>query len=265
MRNRRALGLGLAVLTGGLAVVVATRAAQQEESSRRQPAPPPDAIAEAQTPRKVAAKRPEQKKTEHDRSGIFAAPKAPESSPALEDQPEKGQITGFDFARDPLNAKRPMQTSEEIMKEDVATKPKVMAAQRKLLESRYNLEPKLDPEAKMSRGKPLAVGPTARLAEGMTWEKLAEMTPDADPRGGRVPLPAAAAPEAHDRAGRCSRRCRSRCSPGWSGSTSISTCPRRSCPSSRRPSFCRTAPSWATCRAARWSRSTTSTRCSRTS
>ena len=45
-----------------------------------------------------------------------------------------------------------------------------MATQRKLLESRYNLEPKLDPVAKMSRGKPLAVGPTAKLPEGMDWE-----------------------------------------------------------------------------------------------
>jgi cytochrome c peroxidase len=188
MRNRRALGLGVAVLTGGLAVVVATRAAQQQEEARRQPAPP-DAIADAQTPRKVAVKRPEQKKTEHDRSGIFTAPKAPESSRALEGQPEKGQITGFDFYRDPLNAKRPMQTPEEIMKEDIAMKPKVMAAQQKLLESRYNLEPKLDPEAKMSRGKPLPVGPTARLAEGMTREKLAQMSPEGIREADAFPYP----------------------------------------------------------------------------
>ena len=146
-------------------------------------------MAEAQTPRKVAEKRPEQKKTEHDRSAIFAAPKAPESSRALEGQPEKGQITGFDFYRDPLNAKKPMQTAEEIMKDDIAMKPKVMAAQKKLLESRYNLEPKLDPEAKMSRGKPLAVGPTARLAEGMTWEKLARMTPEQIREAGTFPYP----------------------------------------------------------------------------
>src|SRR3954470_5791123 len=188
MRNRRALGLGVAVLTGGLAVVVATRAAQQQEEARRQPAPP-DAIAEAQTPRKVAVKRPEQKETEHDRSEIFTAPKAPESSRALEGQPEKGQITGFDFYRDPLNAKRPMQSPEEIMKEDIAMKPKVMAAQKKLLESRYNLEPKPDPEAKMSRGKPLPVGPTARLAEGMTWEKLAQMSPEEIREADAFPYP----------------------------------------------------------------------------
>ena len=52
-----------------------------------------------------------------------------------------------------------------------------MATQRKLLESRYNLKPKLDPVVKMSRGKPLVVGPTARLPEGMDWETLAAMSP----------------------------------------------------------------------------------------
>jgi cytochrome c peroxidase len=30
----------------------------------------------------------------------------------------------------------------------------------------------------MSRGKPLAIGPTARLAEGLTWERLAAMGPE---------------------------------------------------------------------------------------
>ena len=188
MLNRRALGLGVAVLTGGLAVVVVTRAAQ-DDARRRQPAPPPDAVAEAQTPRKVAVERPEQKKTEHDRSGVFAAPKAPESSRAFENQPEKGQTTGFDFYRDPLNAQRPMQTPEEIMKADIAMKPKVMATQKKLLEGRYNLEPKLDPRAKMSRGKPLPVGPTAQLGEGMDWDKLARMTPEQIREAGTFPYP----------------------------------------------------------------------------
>jgi len=40
------------------------------------------------------------------------------------------------------------------------------------------LAPKLDPEAKMSRGKPLPVGPTAKLAQGMTWDQLGQLRPD---------------------------------------------------------------------------------------
>jgi cytochrome c peroxidase len=75
------------------------------------------------------------------------------------------------------------------MKQDIAAKPKIMEMQRKLLEKRYKLEPKLDREAKMSRGKPLAVGPTARLAEGMTWDRLAEMTPADIRKQGAFPYP----------------------------------------------------------------------------
>jgi cytochrome c peroxidase len=61
------------------------------------------------------------------------------------------------------------------MKALAAAKAGVMDAQRRLLESRYNLQPQLDPSAKMSRGKPLTVGPTAKLAQGMTWERLASL------------------------------------------------------------------------------------------
>jgi cytochrome c peroxidase len=185
MWNRRSstLGCGAAAVLGALAL-----AATGQETSRGQ-GPPHDAVAEAQTPREVPVERPEQKKTAHDRPARFAAPNAPPSSPALEDQPEQGQIKGFDFYRDPLNAKKPMETFEEDMKADVAAKPQVMAAQRKLLEARYVLEPKLDPEATMSRGKPLPVGPTARLAGGLTWEKLAEMSAAEIRKAGVFPYP----------------------------------------------------------------------------
>jgi cytochrome c peroxidase len=98
-------------------------------------------------------------------------------------------VKGFDFSRDPLNARKPMQAFDESMKQDVADKPKVMAAQRKLLEERYNLEPKLDPEAKMSRGKPLPVGPTARLKNGLTFDKLAETKPQEIKKAGTFPYP----------------------------------------------------------------------------
>ncbi len=107
---------------------------------------------------------------------MFSAAKAAASSAAFANQPEGGQILGFDFYRDPLNAKKPMESFEDNMKADIAAKAAVMETQRKLLELRYNLTPALDPEAKMSRGKPLCVGPTARLAQGATWESLAGMS-----------------------------------------------------------------------------------------
>lgn len=152
----------------------------QQAQDRRPPqgAPPRDAVVDAQTTRGVQVTRPEQRKTEHDRSDIFKAASAAPSSQAFDNQPDQGKMLGFDFARDPLNSKRPMMTLEEIMSEDVALKPKVMELQRQLLEKRYILQPRLDPEAKMSRGKPLPVGPTARLASGLSWESLAEMAPE---------------------------------------------------------------------------------------
>lgn len=163
-----------------------TAAETQDQKASRAPH---DAVAEAQEPRAVPIVRPEQRKTEHDRSGIFEAQKARPSSPAFLDQPRDGKIVGFDFARDPLGAEKPMQEPEEMMKKDIAAKPKVMETQRKLLERRYHLKPKLDSEAKMSRGKPLPVGPTARLPEGLTWERLAELGPEEIKKQGLFPYP----------------------------------------------------------------------------
>jgi cytochrome c peroxidase len=177
----------IVVLSFALVALVLALASARVEGQRAaaaQPAAPRDAVAEAQAPPRgapaPAAPGPADR---------FAAPNAPPSSTALEGQPEKGQAPGFDFFRDPLNAKRPMQTFEEIMQADVAEKPKVMEAQRKLLESRYDLKPKLDQSVRMARGKPLAVGPTARLASGVTWESLAGMSADDIKKRGLFPYP----------------------------------------------------------------------------
>ena len=169
----------------GFTGCVAVAGAQDTKSNR----PPHDAVADAQEPRTVSIERPEQKKTDHDRSGIFEAQKARPSSPAFLNQPRDAKISGFDFYRDPLGAEKPMQEPEEIMKKDIAAKSKVMETQRKLLERRYHLKPKLDSEAKMSRGKPLPVGPTARLPEGMTWERLAGLSPEEIKKQGGFPYP----------------------------------------------------------------------------
>ena len=156
-------------------------------SQQRTP-PAPDTVQEAQTPRQVQVTRPEQQPTAHDQSDIFSATNAPQSSPVFETQPDQGKMLGFDFARDPLNAKQPMQPAEEIMKNDIADKPKVTAAQQELLRRRYDLTPRLDPSTKMSRGKPLPVGPTARL-QGTTWQNLSQMKPEEIRKRGIFPYP----------------------------------------------------------------------------
>jgi hypothetical protein len=149
----------------------------------------PEAVQAAQTPRAVPPERPEQQRSAHDRSDRFQPTQALPSSPAFANQPDEGKVLGFDFSRDPLNAKRPMQTFDETMQADVQAKPAVMAAQQQLLERRYELTPRFDPEYRMSRGKPLPVGPTARLGTGHNWESLAQMTPEAIRQANLFPYP----------------------------------------------------------------------------
>jgi cytochrome c peroxidase len=137
-----------------------------------------DAVEAAQKPAVVPNTRPEQQKTDHDRSPLFNLANAEPSSPVFASQPNAGRITGFDFFRDLLGANRPFTTFDEVMNKESASKAAVMKAQMVLLESRYNLTPRLDPQMKMSRGKVLVVGPTAKLAQGMTWEQIGQLRPE---------------------------------------------------------------------------------------
>lgn len=61
---------------------------------------------------------------------------------------------------------------------DKAAKSRVMAAAQRLLEQRYDLRRRVDDSVRMTRGKPIPVGPTARLRSGLSWEELGRMTPD---------------------------------------------------------------------------------------
>ena|SRR5690349_19686324 len=69
------------------------------------------------------------------------APRVNPPPDAIRAAQNKGQMLGFDFYRDSLNAKQPMQTFEEILQADTAQKGQVMATQRQLLERRYTLTP----------------------------------------------------------------------------------------------------------------------------
>jgi hypothetical protein len=59
---------------------------------------------------------------------------------------------------------------------------------RAALEARFRLDCLTDPSATMSRGKPLAVGPTARLPAGVgSWEAYAALSPEQIHSGGAFP------------------------------------------------------------------------------
>lgn len=164
------------------------RVARQADDADRS-ARADDAVEEAQTPRKVREKRPEQRQTDHDRSDRFKSGEAQAITAPLKDQPRGGENTGFDFYRDPLNSDKPETTFEQVRKQDVAEKEKVMEEQHRLLAKRYDLKPRLDDEATMSRGKPLAVGPTARLPKGVEWDDLAKTSPGEIRKAGHFPYP----------------------------------------------------------------------------
>jgi cytochrome c peroxidase len=91
------------------------------------------------------------------------------------DKPNDKTSSSYDQIAPVLLGKESFQ---DVLAKDKAAKESVMARQNELLQGRYNLTPRPDGKLTMSRGKPIQVGPTARLPEGMTWEKLAGMSSD---------------------------------------------------------------------------------------
>jgi cytochrome c peroxidase len=177
MKAAVAIVCGLLIVYCGNVLFHASAQTPSLTPAQRQQQGQLDAVVRAQEPMPIQTKRPEQQKTAHDRSNVFDELHAEPSSPAFRNQPGQGKVSGFDFYRDPLNSSHPYESPDAIMQRLSAQKASVMAIQRKLLESRYDLQAHPDPQAKMSRGKPLAVGPTARL-KGVTWQQIGEMAPD---------------------------------------------------------------------------------------
>lgn len=66
---------------------------------------------------------------------------------------------------------------EQIKFDRMAVKAERAKAHAELLKARYILDVKTDPAVKMSGGKLVPIGPTAKLT-GVTWEQLGQMPPD---------------------------------------------------------------------------------------
>jgi len=107
---------------------------------------------------------------------VIAAPlgKAQEKAPPKEQQAQPVK-SSYDQIAPVLVGQG---TFQAVMAKDKADKAAVMARQQKLLEGRYDLTSRPDKKLKMTRGKPVQSGPTTRLPEGMTWNRLAGMSPD---------------------------------------------------------------------------------------
>lgn len=88
-----------------------------------------------------------------------------------------------------------------MVKELQRQQPEFAKRQQKLLNERYDLSDRKAAEATMSRGKPLQEGIRVRLPEGMTWDKLATMTPDEIKKKGAWPAGFFPLPHPHHEAG----------------------------------------------------------------
>src|ERR1700678_4004158 len=85
---------------------------------------------------------------------FLVAPALPQSQPKDVGKTSYDQIAPVIIGQETFN---------EVMARDKANKDKIMARQKKLLEERYDLTRKVHDKVRMSRGKPIPVGPTARL------------------------------------------------------------------------------------------------------
>jgi cytochrome c peroxidase len=70
------------------------------------------------------------------------------------------------------------ESFKTIMDRMVAQKPAIEAKHQALLAERYDLSDKRANDVTMSRGKPIQEGIRAKLAPGITWEQLSNMSPD---------------------------------------------------------------------------------------
>ncbi len=105
-----------------------------------------------------------------DRAGLKPYPDAPPATP----NPAGGLSQFGGRAGDSFSTPRLSMPFAAWAAKLQAMRPEVDRAARGVLEQRYHLDCVSDPTATMSRGKPLAVGPAARLPQGASsWEEYA--------------------------------------------------------------------------------------------
>src|SRR5258707_6738040 len=96
----------------------------------------------------------------------------------------------FSDSLPPDSIYRPLTTQpfSVVRAADEAAKPEVMRRQAEVLQARYDLSNRPIPDVFMS-GKRKAVqgGVRVKLPQGVTWDMLAQMTPDAMAEGGLLP------------------------------------------------------------------------------
>jgi cytochrome c peroxidase len=106
-------------------------------------------------------------------AGLFLSLRARAQSGGAQEQQKPAPTSSYDQVSPVLLGQ---DTFEAMMSKDKANKPAVTERQKQVLEERYDLTPHPHPTVKMTRGKPIPVGPATKLSPGTTWENLAQLS-----------------------------------------------------------------------------------------
>jgi len=177
--------LFVSVIAIGFSSVCLIAAEKDPEKGAFKPAPGPKGWVQEMGPPAVV-KDWERDYPQYQPIGKGDTEQAPDLKPGTPNPPNIFQFGGVgpsSFIFD-LGPKEPL---EKVIEREKGERPKIAAAQKKLLEERYNLAPRFVPGVTMTRGKPVPMGPTARLKEGENFEKLGTMKPDAIKSRGLFP------------------------------------------------------------------------------
>jgi cytochrome c peroxidase len=99
------------------------------------------------------------------------------------------------------NAAGAAEDFDALVQRTKSEKPKFAERQKRLLAERYDLADRPAPGVTMSNGKPVQAGVRVRLPKGVTWESLAEKTPEQIKSGNLWPAGFYPLPHPHHEAG----------------------------------------------------------------
>jgi cytochrome c peroxidase len=106
---------------------------------------------------------------------LYIALRAPAQAGGAQEQAKPPAASSYDQVSSVLLGQENFQA---MMARDKANKPAVAQRHQQLLEERYDLTPRPHATVKMTRGKPVPVGPTTKLPRGMSWESLSQVSAD---------------------------------------------------------------------------------------
>jgi hypothetical protein len=107
---------------------------------------------------------------------------AQQTPPPAAQNPYLMGTEGYDQGPRGLTSYQPIAIDQPFaarMAQEVAAKPGIEREHQALLEERYDLGDHVAQGVTMEHGKPLQEGVRVKLPQGVTWEQLAAMTPDA--------------------------------------------------------------------------------------